>query len=186
LRARRRAEGGARGRRVRRGPSRRRLADRRCRRHQGDRADAGRGGRATGSRVPQRRAGSGLRAVQPAWVRREHAAVGIVHDHRDARAGDRGAHGHRAGRRRERLVNWVDWLLLVARVVIVFFALLIAVMLYIWMERKVIADVQTRVGPLRAGPRGVLVTLADGIKLFFKEGISPTSADRLVYGIAPV
>jgi NADH-quinone oxidoreductase subunit H len=83
-------------------------------------------------------------------------------------------------------MNWVDWVLLAARVVIVFFALLIAVMLYIWMERKVIADVQTRAGPLRAGPRGILITLADGIKLFFKEGISPTSADRLVYGVAPV
>ncbi len=83
-------------------------------------------------------------------------------------------------------MNLVDWVLLAARVVIVFFALLISVLLYIWMERKVIADVQTRAGPLRAGPRGVLVTLADGIKLFFKEGISPTSADRLVYGVAPV
>ena len=55
-----------------------------------------------------------------------------------------------------------------------FFVLLIAVMLYIWMERKVIADMQTRVGPMRAGPRGMLITLADGIKLFFKEGITPT------------
>jgi NADH-quinone oxidoreductase subunit H len=70
--------------------------------------------------------------------------------------------------------------------VIVFFALLILVMLLIWMERKVIADMQTRVGPMRAGPRGVLITLADGIKLFFKEGITPTLADRPVYLIAPV
>jgi NADH-quinone oxidoreductase subunit H len=60
------------------------------------------------------------------------------------------------------------------------------VMLYIWMERKVIADMQTRVGPVRAGPRGVLITLADGIKLFFKEGITPTEADRPVYAIAPI
>jgi NADH-quinone oxidoreductase subunit H len=59
-------------------------------------------------------------------------------------------------------------------------------MLYIWMERKVIADMQTRVGPMRAGPRGVLITLADGIKLFFKEGITPTAADRPVYAIAPI
>jgi NADH-quinone oxidoreductase subunit H len=83
-------------------------------------------------------------------------------------------------------MDWVDWALLVARVVVVFFALLISVLLYIWMERKVIADVQTRTGPLRAGPRGVLVTLADGIKLFFKEGITPTDADRPVYLLAPV
>src|SRR5919204_939370 len=83
-------------------------------------------------------------------------------------------------------MDWLDWLLLVARVVIVFFALLIAVLLYIWFERKVIADMQTRVGPMRAGPRGILITLADGIKLFFKEGIVPSNADRRVYLIAPV
>jgi len=83
-------------------------------------------------------------------------------------------------------MDWLDWTLLVARVVVVFFALLIAVMLYIWMERKVIADFQTRKGPMRAGPRGILITLADGIKLFFKEGITPTNADRAVYVVAPV
>jgi NADH-quinone oxidoreductase subunit H len=83
-------------------------------------------------------------------------------------------------------MDWLDWILLIVRVVVVFFALLIAVMLYIWMERKVIADFQTRKGPMRAGPRGILITLADGIKLFFKEGITPTNADRPVYAIAPV
>ena len=83
-------------------------------------------------------------------------------------------------------MSWIDWGLLIARVVIVFFALMIAVLLYIWMERKVIADMQTRVGPMRAGPRGILITLADGIKLFFKEGINPTNADLPVYLIAPV
>jgi NADH-quinone oxidoreductase subunit H len=83
-------------------------------------------------------------------------------------------------------VDWLDWVLLIARVVIVFFALLIAVMLYVWMERKVIADFQTRKGPMRAGPRGILITIADGIKLFFKEGITPTNADRGVYILAPV
>ncbi len=83
-------------------------------------------------------------------------------------------------------MDWLDWVLLVGKVVVVFFALLITVMLLIWMERKVIADMQTRVGPMRAGPRGVLITLADGIKLFFKEGITPTLADRPVYLIAPV
>jgi NADH-quinone oxidoreductase subunit H len=83
-------------------------------------------------------------------------------------------------------VDWIDWLLLVARVVIVFVALLVAVMLYIWMERKVIADMQTRKGPMRAGPRGILITLADGIKLFFKEGVTPTAADRGVYLVAPI
>jgi NADH-quinone oxidoreductase subunit H len=83
-------------------------------------------------------------------------------------------------------MDWLDWVLLVAQVVIVFFALLITVMILIWFERKVIADMQTRVGPMRAGPRGILITLADGIKLFFKEGITPSNADRPVYAIAPI
>jgi NADH-quinone oxidoreductase subunit H len=83
-------------------------------------------------------------------------------------------------------MDWLDWLLLVARVVVVFFALLLLVMILIWVERKVIADMQTRMGPMRAGPRGVLITVADGIKLFFKEGITPTLVDRPVYLLAPV
>jgi NADH-quinone oxidoreductase subunit H len=83
-------------------------------------------------------------------------------------------------------VDWLDWILLVARVVVVFFGLLLSVLLLIWMERKVVADMQTRVGPMRAGPRGLLVTLADGIKLFFKEGITPTLVDRPVYLVAPI
>src|ERR671934_1584680 len=83
-------------------------------------------------------------------------------------------------------MNLGDWLLLAARVVVVFFGLLISVMLLIWFERKLIADMQTRIGPNRAGPFGVLITLADGIKLFFKEGITPYTADRAVYVIAPV
>src|SRR5207244_9430910 len=45
---------------------------------------------------------------------------------------------------------------------------------------------QVRVGPNRAGPFGILITLADGIKLFFKEGITPSTADRPVYLIAPL
>jgi NADH-quinone oxidoreductase subunit H len=83
-------------------------------------------------------------------------------------------------------VDWVDWLLLLARVVLVFAALLVSVMLVIWLERKVVADMQTRLGPRRAGPFGILVTLADGIKLFFKEGITPTNVERPVYALAPI
>ncbi len=82
-------------------------------------------------------------------------------------------------------MDWLDLLLVVIKVVVVFFGLLITVMLVIWMERKVIADMQTRPGPLRAGPRGILISLADGMKLFFKEGIMPADADRPVFLIAP-
>ncbi|HEV8088889.1 MAG TPA: NADH-quinone oxidoreductase subunit NuoH [Actinomycetota bacterium] len=82
-------------------------------------------------------------------------------------------------------MTWIDWGVLIGKVVIVFAVLLVTVLLVIWMERKVIADFQTRTGPMRAGPRGVLLTLADGLKLFFKEMIHPTNADRWVYRMAP-
>jgi len=83
-------------------------------------------------------------------------------------------------------IDWVAWVLLVARVVVIFVAMLVSVMLVIWIERKVVADMQMRVGPNRAGPRGILITLADGVKLFFKEGITPVTADRPVYLLAPL
>jgi NADH-quinone oxidoreductase subunit H len=71
------------------------------------------------------------------------------------------------------------------KVVVVFAALLVAVMLMIWFERKVISDMQNRIGPNRAGPYGILQTLADGIKLFFKEDLLPERADRVVFRLAP-
>lgn len=83
-------------------------------------------------------------------------------------------------------MDWVDWILLVVRVGVVFVVLLVVVMLVVWAERKVVADMQVRLGPKRAGPFGILITLADGIKLFFKEGITPASADRPVFAIAPI
>ena len=83
-------------------------------------------------------------------------------------------------------IDWVEWALMVGRVVVIFAALLVSVMLVIWIERKVVADMQMRVGPNRAGPAGILITLADGIKLFFKEGVMPVTADAPVYLIAPI
>jgi NADH-quinone oxidoreductase subunit H len=75
--------------------------------------------------------------------------------------------------------------ILVVKVFIVFALLLVSVLLYIWFMRKVIADMQNRIGPDQAGPFGILQTLADGIKLFFKEHSTPVSADRPVYLLAP-
>jgi NADH-quinone oxidoreductase subunit H len=56
----------------------------------------------------------------------------------------------------------------------------------IWIERVVIALVQDRLGPNRVGPRGLLQTIADGVKLFFKEDIEPGSVDKKIYYLAPV
>lgn len=83
-------------------------------------------------------------------------------------------------------MTWIDWGILLGKVVVVFIGIMLSVLLFIWMERKVIADFQTRSGPMRAGPRGVLQSLADGIKLFFKEAIKPTESDPWVYRLVPM
>ena len=71
------------------------------------------------------------------------------------------------------------------KVVLAFVFLLVAVMLNIWFLRKVISDMQNRIGPNLAGPWGILVTLADGIKLFFKEDLIPDKSHRFVFKLAP-
>lgn len=76
-------------------------------------------------------------------------------------------------------------LIVIVKTVLVFALLLVGVMFYVWFMRKIIADMQNRIGPATAGPFGILQTLADGIKLFFKEHTTPDSADRSVFLIAP-
>jgi NADH-quinone oxidoreductase subunit H len=76
-------------------------------------------------------------------------------------------------------------LITLLKVVICFVFLLVATMFMVWFERKVIAGMQNRIGPNKAGPFGILQTLADGIKSFFKERINPERADPFVYRLAP-
>ena len=64
---------------------------------------------------------------------------------------------------------WTPLLIIAAKVLIVFVLGLVGTMLMVWFERKVVSGMQNRVGPNKAGPFGLLQTLADGIKLFFKE-----------------
>ncbi|MDA8374424.1 MAG: NADH-quinone oxidoreductase subunit NuoH [Actinomycetota bacterium] len=75
--------------------------------------------------------------------------------------------------------------IVLVKVLVAFAALMVAVMLMIWFERKLISDMQNRIGPNRAGPWGLLQTLADGIKLFFKEDLIPEKADRFAFKLAP-
>ncbi|MBW3623681.1 MAG: NADH-quinone oxidoreductase subunit NuoH [Armatimonadetes bacterium] len=70
--------------------------------------------------------------------------------------------------------------------VVLLFLLLFCVPFLIWMERRVMALMQARVGPNRVGPFGLLQPIADGIKLFFKEDITPTGVDKVVYYAAPI
>ncbi len=78
-----------------------------------------------------------------------------------------------------------DVLVTLLKAGVAFTFLLIAVMLMIWFERKLISDMQNRIGPNIAGPWGIFQTLADGIKLFFKEDLVPDNADRFVFKLAP-
>ena len=82
-------------------------------------------------------------------------------------------------------VGWAVFLIVLIKVLVVFGFLMVSVMLMIWFERKVISDMQSRIGPNRAGPFGIAQTLADGIKLFFKEDLIPDQADRFVFKLAP-
>ncbi len=61
----------------------------------------------------------------------------------------------------------------------------LSAMVLVYFERKVSGHMQRRLGPMRTGPHGIFQTLADGIKLFFKEGFRPKSADFFTYYLAP-
>jgi NADH-quinone oxidoreductase subunit H len=74
---------------------------------------------------------------------------------------------------------------LVGVVAIAIFVLLVDIFL-VWVERKVVARFQDRLGPNRLGPFGLIQPIADVIKLLIKEDITPAGADRIVYNIAPI
>jgi NADH-quinone oxidoreductase subunit H len=76
--------------------------------------------------------------------------------------------------------------LTVLKVVVIFVFLMVMTLFMVWMERRVLGRMQHRPGPNRVGPFGLLQSLADGLKLAFKEDITPVMADRWVYVLAPV
>ncbi len=76
-------------------------------------------------------------------------------------------------------------LIVVLKLLVVFAFLMVGVLFMVWFERKIISDMQNRIGPDRAGPWGIIQALADGIKLFFKEDLLPDKADRRIFRLAP-
>lgn len=80
---------------------------------------------------------------------------------------------------------WKPLIIMLIKVLIIFVVALVATMLMIWGERKIVSGMHNRIGPNKAGPFGIMQSLADGIKAFFKETFSPSNSDPFIYKLAP-
>jgi len=84
------------------------------------------------------------------------------------------------------LSDWTLWLEWFIKSLVVIFALLGGFAYLTWYERRALARIQSRIGPNRAGPFGLLQPIADAVKLIFKEELTPGKADRIIFFWAPV
>ncbi len=83
-------------------------------------------------------------------------------------------------------MDWVIWLEWILKGLILCLILLGGFAYLTWYERRALARIQTRIGPNRAGPFGLLQPIADAVKLIFKEELTPARVYKLVFILAPV
>jgi NADH-quinone oxidoreductase subunit H len=84
------------------------------------------------------------------------------------------------------LTQHAEILISLVKILILLFVVLTVNAYLTWFERKVVAHIQSRWGPHRVGPHGLLQPLADGLKFLFKEDPTPAGADKFVYYLAPL
>jgi NADH-quinone oxidoreductase subunit H len=88
------------------------------------------------------------------------------------------------------IAGWPSWALVLLTaglpMLACFMFMTLTPLVYVYAERKVSAFMQDRIGPNRVGPRGVLQTLADTIKLLFKEAVFPKGVDKKLFVFAPI
>src|SRR3990172_10821727 len=77
------------------------------------------------------------------------------------------------------------YLIALIRIIVVFLGVSLLVAYLVYAERKILAHLQVRVGPMRVGPHGLFQPIADGLKLLLKEDIIPQGADKWVFWVAP-
>jgi NADH-quinone oxidoreductase subunit H len=82
--------------------------------------------------------------------------------------------------------GWINVILAALGVIVLATVVLVIDIILVWVERKVVARFQDRLGPNRVGPYGLIQPIADVIKLLSKEDIIPAGADKIVYNLAPI